>query len=80
MVSEVFFLEPHFGSHYDKTGVRLQDLAVKCSKDFWPTVLIEMLVWPPFQVVKFARVPLRHQLVVMNGGTILDSAFICWCA
>lgn len=30
------------------------------------------------QIVNFARVPLRHQLVVMNGGTILDSAFLCW--
>ena len=30
------------------------------------------------QVINFARVPLRHQLVVMNGGTILDSAFLCW--
>ena len=30
------------------------------------------------QVLNFARVPLRHQLVVMNGGTILDSAFLCW--
>ena len=33
-----------------------------------------------FQVLNFARVPLRHQLVVMNGGTILDSAFLCWYA
>lgn len=55
-----------------------QDLAEKCSKDFWPTLLVEMLVWPPFQVANFAKVPLRHQLVVMNGGTIMDSAFICW--
>ena len=30
------------------------------------------------QVINFARVPLRHQLVVMNGSTILDSAFLCW--
>ena len=30
------------------------------------------------QVINFARVPLRHQLLVMNGGTILDSAFLCW--
>ena len=43
-----------------------------------PTVAMECLVWPPFQVLNFARVPLRHQLVVMNGGTIADSAFLCW--
>ncbi len=56
----------------------MQDLATKCRKDFWPTLVVEMVVWPPFQVLNFAKVPLRHQLVVMNGGTIMDSAFICW--
>ena len=28
----------------------VQDLEEKCSKDFWTTTAIEMVVWPPYQV------------------------------
>ena len=28
----------------------LQDLKEKCAKDFWTTTVIEMVVWPPYQV------------------------------
>ena len=28
----------------------VQDFEEKCSKDFWTTTAIEMVVWPPYQV------------------------------
>ncbi|CAK0784823.1 hypothetical protein CVIRNUC_008027 [Coccomyxa viridis] len=78
----VLFTPVYVGSFFafmnSMHGGGLQDLKEKCAKDFWTTTVIEMVVWPPYQVLNFARVPLRHQLVVMNGGTILDSAFLCW--
>jgi protein Mpv17 len=58
----------------------VQSLMEKCARDFVPTLAVECTVWPPFQALNFARVPLRHQLVVTNGGTIADSAFLCWYA
>lgn len=44
----------------------MQVLAEKVRKDYAATVLIEVLVWPAWQIFTFRLVPLRHQLMVSN--------------
>ena len=47
----------------------MQDLEEKCSKDFWTTTAIEMVVWPPYQVLPDTRKrwhQIRHAGVLCN--------------
>jgi protein Mpv17 len=46
--------------------------------DFWPTYAAELAVWPVVQAVNFSKVPVRHQLLVVNTFSLLDAAFISW--
>jgi hypothetical protein len=39
---------PHYNKH--KPAPLMQDFEEKCSKDYWTTTAIEMVVWPPYQV------------------------------
>ena len=54
------------------------DFTEKMRKDFVPTLAAEVMVWPVVQTFNFARVPVQHQLLVVNGMTIVDAAFISW--
>ena len=38
----------------------------------------ECCIWPMYQTLNFARVPVQHQLLVCNLGSLLDSRFLCW--
>ena len=38
----------------------------------------ECCIWPFYQTFNFARVPVQHQLLVCNLGSLLDSTFLCW--
>eukprot|EP00891_Asterochloris_glomerata_P009857 jgi/Astpho2/9857/Aster-x1614 len=40
--------------------------------------IIECCIWPMYQTLNFARVPVQHQLLVCNLGSLLDSTFLCW--
>ncbi len=46
--------------------------------DFWPTLIAEVSIWPVVQAINFAKVPLKHQLLVVNAFTTLDAAFMSW--
>ncbi|KAL6764378.1 hypothetical protein V8C86DRAFT_2475061 [Haematococcus lacustris] len=48
----------------------------KVTKDFIPTYLAELAIWPAFQTVNFIRVPVAHQLLAVNVMTILDASFL----
>ncbi|KAL3161885.1 hypothetical protein ABBQ38_008974 [Trebouxia sp. C0009 RCD-2024] len=50
----------------------------KLQQDFWPTMGAEVAVWPAYQAVNFARVPVHHQLLMCSVGTLFDSTFLCW--
>ena len=41
--------------------------------DFWPTLMLELSLWTPLDVVNFAFVPVRHQLLVTNCGCFVES-------
>ena len=38
----------------------------------------EIAIWPAYQAVNFARVPVQHQLLMCSVGTLFDSTFLCW--
>jgi hypothetical protein len=47
--------------------------------DFPSLLLASLAIWPLFQTANFTRVPLRHQLLAVNGMTLLDASFLSWC-
>ena len=42
--------------------------------------MAELAFWPAFQAFNFWKVPVRHQLLAVNFGCLLDATFLCWCA
>lgn len=59
-------------------GGTWQDVKQKLRHDFLPTLGAECCIWPMYQTLNFARVPVQHQLLVCNLGSLLDSTFLCW--
>lgn len=56
----------------------LQEVQHKLRQDFLPTMGAEIAIWPAYQAVNFARVPVQHQLLMCSIGTLFDSSFLCW--
>ncbi len=55
-----------------------QDVKAKYRSDYASTLAAEVVVWPAYQALNFARVPVRHQLMVCNMATIVDASFLSW--
>lgn len=55
-----------------------QEVRHKLQQDFLPTMAAEVAIWPAYQAVNFARVPVQHQLLMCSIGTLFDSTFLCW--
>lgn len=50
----------------------------KAVNDFLPTFAAELSFWPTVQLFNFTRIPLEHQLLVVNLGMIIDASFLSW--
>jgi len=50
----------------------------KMQADFIPTLALEVSVWPFIQSLNFWKVPVQHQLLVVNSATVIDAAFMSW--
>ncbi|KAK9806839.1 hypothetical protein WJX72_004536 [[Myrmecia] bisecta] len=59
-------------------GGRWKDVKQKFQQDFVPTFVAEAIIWPPYQYLNFARVPVQHQLLMCNAGAVLDGTFLSW--
>ena len=55
-----------------------QDVKHRIQQDFIPTFLAECLYWPFIQGVNFWKVPVKHQLLVVNTACLADSTFLSW--
>jgi protein Mpv17 len=55
------------------SGDTLRQIQQQLKDDFWPTYIIEIGMWTPLDVVNFAFVPVRHQLLVVNCGCFIES-------
>lgn len=59
-------------------GTGLDGFYHKMKVDFVPTYAAELAFWPVVQTLNFSKVPVRHQLLVVNTFSLLDAAFISW--
>lgn len=59
-------------------GGGYSEFARKMRADFVPTLLLEVSLWPFIQSVNFWKVPVQHQLLVVNSATVIDAAFMSW--
>ncbi|KXZ54269.1 hypothetical protein GPECTOR_5g358 [Gonium pectorale] len=60
----------------DRSG--LEGFKAKITQDFLPTFTAELAVWPLFQMFNFSRIPVEHQLLAVNGMTLIDACFLSW--
>ncbi|GLC42064.1 hypothetical protein PLESTB_001064100 [Pleodorina starrii] len=59
-------------------GSGLEGFKKKITQDFIPTYTAELAVWPLFQAFNFTRIPVEHQLLAVNGATLIDACFLSW--
>lgn len=54
-------------------GETASEISWKLRNDFAPCLGMEIALWTPLDVVNFVFVPVRHQLLVVNCGCLLES-------
>ncbi len=59
-------------------GGTLHDVKKKVEADLVPALAAEVAIWPIIQAVNFWKVPVEYQLLVVNGFTVIDAAFMSW--
>ncbi|GIL58952.1 hypothetical protein Vafri_13955 [Volvox africanus] len=59
-------------------GSGIEGFKKKITQDFIPTYTAELAVWPLFQAFNFTRIPVEHQLLAVNGATLIDACFLSW--
>ena len=78
----VVFNPIHVSSWFGLMGALSGDSMAKISEQlrtkFWPTLIAESLVWPAVQWYNFLRVPVRHQLLVVNLFSLADCTALSW--
>ncbi|ONH69692.1 Protein SYM1 [Cyberlindnera fabianii] len=57
-------------------GQSFQDLKSKLEQNWWSTLKVNWMVWPAFQLFNLGFVPVQHQLLVVNGVSILWNTFL----
>ncbi|CAB9498705.1 Protein SYM1 [Seminavis robusta] len=58
------------------SGDSLKSIKQQLCDDFWPTYGLEICMWTPLDVGNFALVPVRHQLLVVNCGCLVESTVL----
>mmetsp|Transcript_20812 Transcript_20812/g.34403 ORF Transcript_20812/g.34403 Transcript_20812/m.34403 type:complete len:234 (-) Transcript_20812:96-797(-) len=54
-------------------GESLSTIQHQLRTDFLPTLLLEVALWTPLDVLNFSLVPVKHQLLVANCGCFIES-------
>lgn len=79
---ELLFGPVHVGGYFAwmtlAEGGSLQDVKHRIQQDFIPTFMAECLYWPFIQGFNFWKVPVKHQLLVVNTACLADSTFLSW--
>mmetsp|Transcript_42906 Transcript_42906/g.97050 ORF Transcript_42906/g.97050 Transcript_42906/m.97050 type:complete len:176 (-) Transcript_42906:365-892(-) len=50
----------------------------KVARDYWPTLLFEVALWTPLDVILFAFVPVHYQLLATDLGCFAESTVLSW--
>lgn len=69
----IFFSYMGFAS-----GKSVDQVKENVKRDFLPSLLLGVTVWPIVQVANFRYVPVRYQLLYVNFFCLLDSSFLSW--
>lgn len=79
---ELLFGPIHVGGYFAwmtlAEGGSWQDVKNRVKQDFIPTFVAECLYWPFIQGFNFWKVPVKHQLLVVNTACLADSTFLSW--
>lgn len=75
---QVMYRSCHCRTVIIKDGCVVQDVKNRIQQDFIPTFAAECLYWPFIQGFNFWKVPVKHQLLVVNTACLADSTFLSW--
>ena len=67
-----------FGLMGALSGDSMATISEQLRHKFWPTLVAESLVWPAVQWFNFLRVPVQHQLLVVNLFSLADCTALSW--
>lgn len=63
----------YFGIVGSLQGESFNKIVAQVFHDFPPTYLLEIVLWTPIDLLNFAVVPVRHQLLVVNCACLAES-------
>lgn len=59
-------------------GESVEDIYKQLRKEFMKTLMLEWCLWTPLDIANFKYVPTRHQLLVVNTASLLDSVMLSY--
>ena len=59
-------------------GESVEDIYKQLRKEFMKTLMLEWCLWTPLDIANFKYVPTRHQLLVINTASLLDSVMLSY--
>ena len=57
---------------------KFRDIIEQLRSDFWPSLILEYMLWIPCDIAMFALVPARHQLLVVNTICLIESVMLSY--
>ena len=55
-----------------------RDIIEQLRSDFWPSLILEYMLWIPCDIAMFSFVPARHQLLVVNTICLIESVMLSY--
>lgn len=57
---------------------KFRDIIEQLRSDFWPSLMLEYMLWIPCDIAMFAFIPVRHQLLVVNTICLIESVMLSY--
>jgi len=80
LVDETLFGPVYLASFFVSIGIlegmNSQQIVQKIKKDFWPTFLMDMVVWPPAQTINFYFVPPAYRVLYISFISLFWNAYL----
>ena len=59
-------------------GESIMEIKQQLRRDYWQTLILELGLWTPIDLVNFIYVPVKHQLLVVNTACLLESIMLSY--
>ncbi len=56
----------------------MREVIKQLRNDFFPSLLIEYLMWTPIDTANFLFIPVKHQLLVVNAMCLFESVMLSY--